>query len=464
MSQSIIVTTLYGKLPNNYIITYMSKDYSSISKQIINYIFHNGDWPLLTLEQQKVLSKGLPSILFELNRQKHLNRNNTIMDDKNNTYKINYNPRSKWVAYKNSQKGIRWWFENFNLIYDANTSPIANLRNLISKIGIEEFIKYSLYQISIDKEWILINKDITKILRVNYDILDFDLLKLETDILVSKSKSTWYVKWEKQNLIQIQQPASQDRPNSLIIRLNSELIENFITKVKTTNETWGISVEVAICNAFSILVPQEYDNRYDPFMVAEAQAILSQEESIKQLPKITECCATKRHGHIKSVVDFYASNKTISVKSNYNGGQKVCPPTFGQPGIKNGLEQYNQFFEIKVTLDDMKQGKWLLFKEQFQKNIKDIANRQLQLLLSEDYLIYMRKLKNGTITMDVYDKDVNDFKFEDYFSFTKTPNTWNESVTIKYKNNTIAEMQMHNARSPFKFRFNLIQVLKIINK
>ena len=52
-------------------------------------------------------------------------------------------------------------------------------------------------------------------------------------------------------------------------------------------------------------------------------------------------------------------------------------------------------------------------------------------------------------------------------SFTKTLNNWNESNTVKYNNNgkliSIAEFQAHSNRGSFKFRFNIKNILKILN-
>jgi adenine-specific DNA-methyltransferase len=41
---------------------------------------------------------------------------------------------------------------------------------------------------------------------------------------------------------------------------------------------------------------------------------------------------------------------------------------------------------------------------------------------------------------------------------------WNESSTVKYQQNTLGEFQIHKKRDCVKFRFNIINLLKIINK
>ena len=54
------------------------------------------------------------------------------------------------------------------------------------------------------------------------------------------------------------------------------------------------------------------------------------------------------------------------------------------------------------------------------------------------------------------------------FSFTQSLENWNESNTLKYSINdtekpiSIGEFQVHKNRSCFKFRFNIKNILKIL--
>ena len=441
----------------------MSKDNSKMSKEIINYIISDGKFPNLSDGQKSVIKESLPKIMFDMTKDNVI-KNSVFVDKWNDTYKISYNKKSKWMAYNKSQQQAPQLLKRFDKEFDKTISPLENLRILINDIGLEEFFKKSLSKIADDKIWFIFNKDISKVLKLEYNMFDFDFIDLKSDFLTRDDVKTWIVYWGEKALFQIQHPPSKEvrRKNAVILRINTEHLEEFIKEVKITNETWGISVEVALCRINGIKMPIEYKGRFDEKMVSEVSIALNEAMVKKIIPTMTECLATKTIGAKKSPTDFMNNSETISVKTNFNGGNKVCPPEFGQPGIDEGVRQYNNHFKNNVTREEIINLNFKNFKKQFQENIASIANEQLKQLFSEDSILYLRKTKGGKISIEYIDSSDKDFEFKDEFTFTRTYVEWNDSVSIKYKGASLAEMQMHKGRSPFKFRFNLPNLMKII--
>ena len=439
-----------------------NKDNSKISKQIINYILDDGDFKTLTAQQKQVIRNSLPELFFSMTRKENLKQNSTLIDSSGDSYKISYNRKNNWIAFNNSQQQVPKILSSFSFPYDNELTPLENLRSLITEVGYNEFFAKSLSKIANDKSWHIINRDITYISNLTYEMFDFDFFNLTSDFLTRNDVSTWFVKWENKNLFQIQLPISVKRPNSVNIRMNLDLIHDFLLKTKITNETWGISAEVALCRINNIPVPDNYTGRYDNQMVNEIISALQNKLIIDSIPIMTECLATKTKGLKKSPTDFKNNEKTISVKTNFNSGAKVCPPEFGQPGILEGIRQYNEHFSTEITEQEIKDKDFAKFKEMFQENIVSITNKQLEWLFSEDYILYLRKTKSGEITIQYIESSINNFQFGDHFTFSRDAKDWNDSVTIKYKGISLAEMQMHKGRSPFKFRFNLSNLMKII--
>lgn len=74
--------------------------------------------------------------------------------------------------------------------------------------------------------------------------------------------------------------------------------------------------------------------------------------------------------------------------------------------------------------------------------------------------------KNGFEHKAISGESIEEFNWKkENFSFTKkTIEEWNESNTVKYNGISIGEFQVHTNRNCFKFRFNLKNLLGILNK
>jgi len=251
-----------------------------------------------------------------------------------------------------------------------------------------------------------------------------------------------------------------------------------------TNETIGQTVEQAIAdnNRLDSGINPE---RIDPVLLAPMKAITA--------PLAQHFTFDKAIGVKNTKVDFHAEHGpmgpgTTSVKSSYRD-DKVCPQTIGQ----TTKERYAEYFNINKG-DDIA----LAIKRHFIENPELVCSEMLKNLNCCDYIIhvsgsiikkppalgtligsetsaYLDKCKMnqleinpsqslGKLRIDWFHRSF----FEGFtwnkslFTFTKSIETWNESCTVKYNGNSIAEFQIHKGRNAAKFRFRIKALVGII--
>ena len=128
-------------------------------------------------------------------------------------------------------------------------------------------------------------------------------------------------------------------------------------------------------------------------------------------------------------------------------------------------KQYFGHFYSQADLDHSGQVTEQAFKRVAQERVIDKLEIYLKHLFDCDYLLWtwltprpgFAIFERGKLPKIAWDPAS--------FSFTQTPGTWNESCTVKYRVPgaggrsarpvPIAEYQIHNHRSNFKFRVNL---------
>ena len=228
------------------------------------------------------------------------------------------------------------------------------------------------------------------------------------------------------------------------------MMENYIT-----NETLGIAAEKVICDLRGIdsnhLIHRSnitYEERIKPLI----------KEALNVLPKITRHSGQEkgiRGGQSKSVVDFYADDKTISIKTTKNKSFKLCPSECGQPGNKTFDLYFGHLYEGSIN---NKKCKELVINK-----IDQMIPIYLDHLFDCDFLllIYINSPNDGFY---IYEKKIIkniEWRLKN-FSFTRGLNNWNESTTVKYKEKSIGEFQIHNNRNCYKFRFNILNLSKFI--
>ena len=215
------------------------------------------------------------------------------------------------------------------------------------------------------------------------------------------------------------------------------------------NETFGMSVEKAMCELYDL------DNNIDvkrtnKDIMDEIKPIITNffnEQNIK---------LTEYIGNDGNKDDFLlSSGHFMQVKTNINNSDKVCPPEIGQCTKRTFLnrmaKKINENIEFKTDLE---------IKNFIFNNPKKLLKQYIDAYYTSDEILYIKKQKNKKYFITLYKKiNFNEEMLDEcVFSFTKTPEKWNESSTMKltFNNKTysIGEFQIHNHRDGVKFRFN----------
>lgn len=253
---------------------------------------------------------------------------------------------------------------------------------------------------------------------------------------------------------------------------------------KFNNEKIGISAEIAIADTFNIVVDNRYRTRGDKEIITLLQRGILNIFFEENIP-----IPSKHVAEDQNPIDFILENgETLSVKTNKRQLGKVAPQIIGQPSdetyfshMKNELlDDIPEFDNIenelkKRELEDNYENRSKIFKEISIKYIDIIIQEYWKNLVECDYLLFFYNIvdknenisKNPEYIIVTKELELPNFKKEN-FSFTKTLENWNESNTIKYSvsNNekpiSIGEFQVHKNRNCFKFRFNLKNILKIL--
>lgn len=240
-------------------------------------------------------------------------------------------------------------------------------------------------------------------------------------------------------------------------RFNFSNLLTLLNKREKNNETLGMSAEKAICDMFALDKPSHIEER------ANESIILQISDSIKNafefLPKPIEYVGTEKGetgGTSKSPYDFILEgNKTLSLKTNF--GDMVCPPEVGQPSIKTFIRHFGNLID---NIDDFNQQD---FKELCFSDTAELLNVYMDFLLDCDFLLWIYKDKSA-FDFKVICKTNSKFTFNQKdFSFTRDLDNWNESNTVKYKGKKIGEFQVHSKRNSLKFRFDMKNLIDLLN-
>lgn len=302
----------------------------------------------------------------------------------------------------------------------------------------------------------------------NADItLDFNA----STISYTRTLSTWNnsntIKYNNESLAEIQ-VFKDSGSRTWIFRFFAGSLIKYIAKVNSNNETLGATAERTICDIFNLKWKKEdnLDSRYDvnlAFLLDEPiRYVFTCDNGLPKPIVYVGSQKGERLGNSKCSYDFILDgNKTLSLKTNYNGN-KVCPPEIGQPSA----ETCYLYFKHLIKEDHIDQ---LIFKKMVFEHIIEMLKMYMKFLFDSDYLLRIFSSKRITSPFDVeiYKKGYGDnFRWnKELISFTKsTVEDWKESNTVKYDGITIGEFQVHSNRNCFKFRFDLEGLKNIINK
>lgn len=232
---------------------------------------------------------------------------------------------------------------------------------------------------------------------------------------------------------------------------------DFLRTINSTTETLGISAEREICNIYNLPCPNHINNRSSKILEDQLNPILRKAFLLLPNPvQYTGSDAGTRLAESKCPYDFLLDgNLTLSLKTNT--GKMVCPPEVGQPSAKTCYLYFG-------NLCDENEINELSFKRMVYRNISEMLHIYAQHLFDSDYLLWIYK-ENDVFNYKVFNKDyASNFIWDkSKISFTKEHiEDWNESNTVKYNDLSIGEFQVHKNRNSYKFRFNLNNLIKLI--
>lgn len=224
-----------------------------------------------------------------------------------------------------------------------------------------------------------------------------------------------------------------------------------------TNETYGISCEIAIADAFGVPVSPEYRMRGENKIIQFIQPYVVDIFNNCGIPAPALHCAEKQNP-----VDFVLDdNSTLSIKSNMKDLGKVAPQNIGQPTAETFFDYFKErdisFPGIEHATEDEKRQ---IFKN-FALSQPDILIREYWInLFHTDHYLHFYNLANGQVKYIYLTKLAVPNFDKTLFTFTRGIDEWNESTTIKYNGVSIGEFQVHTNRNCLKFRFNLKKLLE----
>ena len=235
------------------------------------------------------------------------------------------------------------------------------------------------------------------------------------------------------------------------------------------NETIGISAEVAVANTFNVPINSEYEARADSAVVALLKKDVYEIFERECLPYPIEHVAEKQNP-----IDLILEDgTTLSIKTNQRALGKVAPQIIGQPTSKTYFEYFDDYLDIEVPVSNEEKIK--LFKEISINEIETVMQHYLDKLFECDHLLYFydvldrnNRLKNSYQYLYIKKGNIKLDLNKRHFKFTQTIDSWVEGCTVKYitdegKNLTIGEFQAHRNRDCLKFRFNMKNLLKLID-
>lgn len=358
------------------------------------------------------------------------------------------------------QAGYDTFNYHFGHLYEDKIETQNDIKKVIfNKIDqmLPIFIDYLL--VSDYTVWIYHNKnkevDFHIIRREQAPDMNFDRkdLKFTCGNLENWSESTT-LKYKGESFAEIQ----VHRNRTFKFRFCMLKVIDMLKNISINNETLGMTAENSICDIFMLDKPEHLERRSSKVLEKEISPIIK--STFNNLPKPIKHYGSEkgeRGGTSKSSYDFLLEgNKTLSLKTNW--GRKVCPPEVGQPGKETFIHYFTEL------LDNEDEFNYNEFKKLVLSKVHLMMPIYFDHLFDSDYLLWIYKDKEQ-FKYKVISKSIEKHMIWDRTKFTFTRDNiidWKESTTVKYKGITLGEFQVHKSRQSYKFRFDMQNLLKII--
>lgn len=305
--------------------------------------------------------------------------------------------------------------------------------------------------------WLFINNhnkmDFKVIYRDTIPEYNFDRSKIS---FTRQSIDVWNesnsIKYNKKTIAEVQ----VHKKRTFKFRFNMRNLISYLETKKINNETLGITAEHVICDLSQIDEPKHFSSRISKKLENDIRDTIN--SALMKLPKpINHSGSEKgfRGKHSKSAYDFLLEgNKTLSLKTNKN--KMVCPPEVGQPSKETFLIYFSHLLESPDCFDKQE------FKKLCISKTAEMMKIYLLHLFDSDFLLWIFQEKN-VYQYKIIERLTFDFTWnQELFSFTRNLENWNESTTVKYNGLSIGEFQIHSKRNSYKFRFNMKNLIKLL--
>lgn len=222
---------------------------------------------------------------------------------------------------------------------------------------------------------------------------------------------------------------------------------------------FGFTFQQCVCEKFGIIPDSKaaissFQASYEPKLRSLFLPVIDRIfEEIGHKP--IECTTlTKFQGRPVPFNFILDNNSSVSVRTNHHG-DKIAPRNVGQAGFEKLNEYFENIYGKKIcSQNDIKKLIYYRIDEALPIFLKN--------LFDADYIIWVYFENNEIKYQIIPGDDFIDLEFEKpYFSFTRDFDTWTESTTLKYKGDSIAEIQVHKNRT-FKFRFIMKSLLNYV--
>ena len=230
------------------------------------------------------------------------------------------------------------------------------------------------------------------------------------------------------------------------------------------NAAFGMTVQKLICDYYNIKpnvwALNQYNSNYDGGYKEVEKIFDKIFEEIGAKP--IKCLSFEENSENDSSIsphNFYLNNgMTLSIKTTkQKTNAKIAPKILGQAGYERLNYHFSHIYnnDIENQLD---------IKKLIWNNIDELMPIFIDFLFLSDILLWIYIEDNEYKYKIIYREEKPDLVWEkNKFSFTRPSiNEWKESLTIKYENISIAEVQVHKKRN-FKFRFILNNLEKLFN-
>ena len=407
-----------------------------------------------------VIPKECVTYTSSKNAGEKFNPNNFVLEN-SKTLSIRTSKTSDKIAPRVvGQAGFNTFNYYFNQFADKNIEDKEEIKSIVY-YNIHKMLPIFFYYLFISDFtiWFQYTSDD----QLTYTIFDrnqcLDLEFERSNFTFTRDLSNWNesttLKYKNKSIAEIQ----IHKNRTFKFRFIMKAVIEFLKTISSNNETFGMTAEKTICDLFNLDFPSHLLHRTSRIIESQIKPTII--EAFKELPtpiKHTGSESGIRKAESKCSYDFLLDGDlTLSLKTNT--GNMVCPPEVGQPSASTCY----LYFQDLCDYDEINE---ISFKEMVYKNIDKMLSIYASHLFDSDYLLWIYH-KKERFYYSIFKKNyASNFKWQkDKITFTKpTIEDWNESNTVKYDDISIGEFQVHKNRNCFKFRFNLTNLIKIIEK